>query len=71
MNKIEQEELDQLNTAYEEVVDLKMRLADITVQQSRTIAKLTEKNEALGEIQGKLHAKYGKINVDLATGEIK
>jgi hypothetical protein len=68
-NKIEQEELTLLSEAYQDCMELKVRLADLTMQQSRTISQLHARNEELGEIQGKIHAKYGDIKVNLETGE--
>jgi hypothetical protein len=71
MDKISTEELEELVSLNDEYRELKFRVADLSVQLKRTVEALEYKASELGESQGKMHAKYGDVTIDLSTGEYK
>ena len=78
MNTLESIELENLKSFSMKVKSLKEDIADIEVSLSRL---KTKKQSALFEIeiaaeelskfQAELFEKYGKVTIDLSTGEIK
>jgi hypothetical protein len=78
MANIEQEELDRLKQASNNLREARTTIADIEISLYRLESKkkavlfnADQAGEELTTIQEELQAKYGDVVIDLATGEIK
>ena len=78
MDKLTQDELDRFRAAHTEIRNLRNALADteISIHNSKVekqsiLAQLDTAGTTHVAIQQELHAKYGDITIDFATGEIK
>jgi len=77
MDKLTQDELDRFRNAHTEIRNLRNALADAEIQIHNTklekqsvLAQLDVAGATHVSIQQELHAKYGDITIDFATGEI-
>lgn len=78
MDKLTQDELDRFRAAHTEIRNLRNALADAEIQihnskveKQSILAQLDTPGTTHVSIQQELHAKYGDITIDFATGEIK
>jgi hypothetical protein len=78
MDKLTQDELDRFRAAHTEIRNLRNALADAEIQihnskveKQSILAQLDTAGTTHVAIQQELHAKYGDITIDFATGEIK
>ena len=78
MNTLESTELENLKDLNFKVKTLKEDIADIEVSLSRLKTKkqsalfeIEVAAEELSKFQAELFEKYGKVTIDLSTGEIK
>ncbi len=78
MEKLEQEELDQLRSTHAQVRELRNALADVEItaynakiEKESILKQLEQSSLGLRTMQEELHAKYGDVTVDFATGEVK
>lgn len=78
MDKLTQDELERFRSAHTEIRNLRNALADAEIQihnskleKHSVLAQLDTAGATHVSIQQELHAKYGDITVDFATGEIK
>jgi hypothetical protein len=78
MDKLTQDELDRFRNAHTEIRNLRNALADAeisihnsTLEKHSVLAQLDTAGATHVSIQQELHAKYGDITIDFATGEIK
>ena len=78
MDKLTQEELERFKATHTEIRSLRNALADVEIQihnskveKQSILAQLDTAGTTHVSIQQELHAKYGDITIDFATGEIK
>ena len=78
MDKLTQDELERFRSAHTEIRNLRNALADAEIQihnskleKHSVLAQLDTAGATHVSIQQELHAKYGDITIDFATGEIK
>lgn len=78
MDKLTQDELERFRTTHTEIRNLRNALADAEIQiynsnveKQSILVQLDNAGVQHRGIQQELHAKYGDITIDFATGEIK
>ena len=67
--KITEQQLSDLNDKYNKVNQLKLYVGGLEGQKHVLLHNLVGAQESLQELQKTLEEEYGKINIDLATGE--
>lgn len=67
--KITEQQLSDLNEKYNKVNQLKLYIGDIEGQKHVLLHNLVGANEELQQAKQDLEKEYGKINIDLNTGE--
>ena len=67
--KITEQQLKELNEKYNKVNQLKLYVGDLEGQKHVLLHNLIGAQESLQELQETLEEQYGKINIDLTTGE--
>jgi hypothetical protein len=77
MDKLTDDELERFRSAHTEIRNLRNALADAEIQIHNTklekqsvLAQLDVAGATHVSIQQELHAKYGDITIDFATGKI-
>ncbi len=68
--KLKEDELKGLQEAVQKVNELQLQIGGIEAQKHELLHIIAESKNALGEIQKELEENYGKVRVDIATGEI-
>jgi uncharacterized membrane protein len=69
MAKIKQEELEKVTSIKNELDDLVSKIGVLETQKHAMLHKVAEVNEKLDKEKKVLEEVYGKISVDLETGE--
>ena len=69
MAKIKQEELEKVTSIKNELDSLVSKIGVLETQKHATLHKVAEVNEELDKEKKSLEAAYGKISIDLETGE--
>jgi len=67
--KITEQQLSSLNDKYNKVNQLKLYIGDVEGQKHVLLNNLVGANEELQKAKQDLEKEYGKINIDLNTGE--
>ena len=67
--KITEQQLSDLNEKYNKVNQLKLYIGDIEGQKHVLLHNLVGASEELQQAKQDLEKEYGKINIDLNTGE--
>ena len=70
MNKIENEELELLKKTVSEINNLQMQIGGVEAQKHELLHTIANANGEFQKIQKDLEEKYGKVSVNLNTGEI-
>jgi uncharacterized membrane protein len=69
MAKIKQEELEKVTSIKNELDGLVSKIGVLETQKHAMLHKVAEVNEELDKEKKSLEAAYGKISIDLETGE--
>ena len=70
-NKISKEELEVLTALQQEVNNVLGKIGNAEIVKSQLISKHAEIQERWNENAKLLEEAYGKVNIDLSSGEIK
>mgnify|MGYP003672967335 CR=1 FL=1 len=70
-NKISKEELEVLTALQQEVNNVLGKIGNAEIVKSQLISKHAEIQKKWNENANVLEAAYGKVNIDLSSGEIK
>lgn len=71
MSKIEEQELKSLQDGINAINGLQMQIGGIESQKHELLHAITKASEDFKKLQKALEEKYGKVDVDISTGEIK
>ena len=71
MAKIKKEELEQIVLVKKELDSVVSEIGVLETQKHALLHKVAEVNEKLAAEKNKLEESYGKISIDLETGEYK
>ena len=71
MSKLENNELKELRENIEAINDAQMKIGGLESQKHETLHELAGLVESFKAVQKTLEEKYGKVNIDITTGEIK
>jgi hypothetical protein len=71
MAKIKKEELEQIVLVKKELDSVVSEIGVLETQKHALLHKVAEVNEKLAAEKNKLEKSYGKISIDLETGEYK
>lgn len=69
MAQIKDEQLKQLNKSIETVNAYQLELGKIEIQKHGLLHTFKEENDKLNKIKETLSQEYGKITIDIKTGE--
>jgi len=69
--KVNDQELKQLQENYTRVGQAIEKLGELEVQKQYVLRIHSQAEAKLGELRSSLKEKYGSVNVDINTGEIK
>jgi cob(I)alamin adenosyltransferase len=68
--KLEELELKELQDVIGKINEASMQIGGLEIQKQEVISAAGEAKKELVEIQNKLESVYGKVSVDIKTGEI-
>jgi flagellar motility protein MotE (MotC chaperone) len=71
MSKLEDNELKELRENIEAINGLQMKIGGLESQKHETLHEIANLMESFKAVQSTLEEKYGKVNIDITTGEIK
>jgi|TARA_B110000208_G_scaffold102662_1_gene127823 hypothetical protein len=71
MSKLEDNELKELRENIEAINGAQMKIGGLESQKHETLHELAGLVESFKAVQKTLEEKYGKVNIDITTGEIK
>jgi hypothetical protein len=71
VKKISKKELETLNQLQKEVSNILAQIGNTEVVKNQLLDKHSTIQETWNENAKALEEKYGKVNIDLATGEVK
>jgi len=71
MSKIEEQELKSLQDGINAINGLQMQIGGIESQKHELLHAITQASEDFRQLQKSLEDKYGQVDVDISTGEIK
>ena len=71
MSKIEEQELKSLQDGINAINGLQMQIGGIESQKHELLHAITQASKDFKQLQKALEDKYGKVDVDISTGEIK
>jgi hypothetical protein len=78
MNKIEEHELSILrdlnskfNKSRSKLADIEIAIRNLEVQKSNVFAQMDETGTSFKNVEAEMLEKYGKVEINLQTGEIK
>ncbi len=71
MNKLEDNELKELRENIEAINSLQMKIGGLESQKHELLHEISASVESFKNLQSDLEKKYGKVNIDITTGEIK
>ncbi len=69
MAKIKQEQLEKVSTQNKELEDTVIEIGILESKKHALLHKVAEVNKVLEEYKQELEQEYGKISIDLKTGE--
>ena len=69
--KIDSKDLAQLKEFFAGLDELKSKIGDTEIQKAMLLSEYRSVSNQLGEIKKGLEFKYGKVSIDMSTGEIK
>lgn len=68
--EVTKEELQKLQESVNKINNLQMQIGGLEAQKHETLHELSGATQALQDIQKELEDAYGKVSVNLQTGEI-
>jgi hypothetical protein len=68
--KLKEDELKGLQEAIQKVNNFQMQIGGLETQKHQILNMILDANDALQTIQIELEESYGKVKVDVTTGEI-
>lgn len=71
MNKLEDKELEELREHIHKINNLQLQIGGMEAQKHELLHAITEASKAFKLKQSELEDKYGKVDIDISTGEIK
>jgi FtsZ-binding cell division protein ZapB len=71
MSKLEDNELKELRESIETINSLQMKIGGLESQKHNLLHEITISVNSFKLFQSELEKKYGKVNIDITTGEIK
>lgn len=71
MKKLEEKELNQLTECISKINSLQIQIGGIEAQKHELLHTISSASNDLAELQKELEKKYGKVSIDISTGEIK
>ena len=71
MSKLEDNELKELRESIEAINSLQMKIGGLESQKHEWLHEISILTESFKELQSTLEEKYGKVSIDITTGEIK
>ena len=71
VKKLDTKDFDQLKEIFSYLDQLKSKIGDTEVQKALLLNEYREVSGQLGETKKGLEFKYGKVSIDMKTGEIK
>jgi uncharacterized protein YoxC len=71
MSKIEEQELKSLQDGINAINGLQMQIGGIESQKHELLHAINQASEDFKQLQKSLEDKYGQVDVDISTGEIK
>ena len=71
MSKLEDNELKGLRESIEAINSLQMKIGGLESQKHELLHEISASVESFKSLQSDLEKKYGKVNIDITTGEIK
>ena len=71
MNKLEDNELKELREKIEAINSLQMKIGGLESQKHELLHEISGSVETFKSLQSTLEKKYGNVNIDISTGEIK
>ncbi len=69
MAKIKKEQLEKIVKQNEQLQDIVSRIGVLKTQKHALLHEVSQVNKVLEEYKSELESEYGKISIDLATGE--
>jgi len=69
MAKIKKEQLEKIVGQNEQLQDIVSRIGVLETQKHALLHEVSQVNKVLEEYKSELESEYGKISIDLATGE--
>jgi len=69
MAKIKKEQLENIVRQNEQLQDIVSRIGVLETQKHALLHEVSQVNKVLEEYKSELESEYGKISIDLATGE--
>lgn len=70
MSKIKEEELQELRQSVDTLNSIQMQIGGLEAQKHELLHAVAEANQKFSEIQKSLEENYGKVSVNIQTGEI-
>lgn len=71
MSKLKKQELEKIRESIKAINSLQMQIGGIEAQKHELLHSITKAAEEFRKIQEELEAEYGKVDIDITTGEIK
>jgi len=71
MKKLEKTELEGLQSIIQKINHLQMQIGSIEAQKHELLHAITDTSTEFQVKQSLLKKKYGKVDIDITTGEIK
>lgn len=71
MSKLEDNELKELRESIEAINSLQMKIGGLESQKHEMLHEISASVESFKSLQSDLEKRYGSVNIDITTGEIK
>tara|TARA_R110000851_G_scaffold251736_1_gene404250 strand:+ start:418 stop:660 length:243 start_codon:yes stop_codon:yes gene_type:complete len=71
MSKVEDNELKELRENIEAINSAQMKIGGLESQKHELLHEVSDSIETFRQLQSALEKKYGSVNIDITTGEIK
>jgi len=71
MRKLEEKELESLQLSVRNINNIQMQIGGMEAQKHELLHAITEASQKFQLEQAELEKKYGKVDIDISTGEIK
>ena len=71
MSKLEKNELEELQSGIRKINNLQLQIGGLEAQKHELLHTITEASREFQHKQSELQDKYGMVDIDISTGEIK